>query len=111
MPIYVVQISDQSICPRQKLRDITARRFGLIFVLFDIIAFLVQLGGASLASNKNESTHLVLIGLHLYMGGIGLQETFVLGYTALTIHQRKLAQMEQIGSDPNTERLTKCAFP
>lgn len=41
-----------------------------------------------------------------------MQEAFILGFTALTIClHRKLRHMEQIGSDPNTERLTRGASP
>lgn len=103
---------DPFLSPLQKLCGITARRFGLIFVLLDIVAFLVQLAGVSLASKKNESSRMALMGLHLYMVGIGLQEAFILGFTALTIHlQRKLAHMEEIGSNPDTEGLTRGPVP
>lgn len=98
--------------PGQKLCGITARRFGVVFVLLDIVAFLVQLAGASLTTNTDGGSHLVLLGLHIYMGGIGLQEAFILGFTALTVHlHRKLARMENIGSDPNIERLARGSFP
>lgn len=46
--------------PGQKLCGITARLFGLIFVSLDIVAFLVQLAGASMTTNTDGGT-LVLM--------------------------------------------------
>jgi hypothetical protein len=80
--------------PDQKLVGITARRFGVIFVCLDIFAFLVQAAGA-LMSSAQEGGSLLMTGLHIYMGGIGLQEAFILCFAALAIDlHRKLIRME-----------------
>ncbi|KAJ7272982.1 RTA1 like protein-domain-containing protein [Mycena rebaudengoi] len=60
----------------QRVLGIGARRLALVFVLLDITAFLMQAAGGSFTNN--EDPKVVLMGLHIYMGGIGLQECFVL---------------------------------
>jgi hypothetical protein len=78
----------------QKLVGISARRFGVLFVCLDVFAFIVQVSGAILASNQDNG-NLVMTGLHIYMGGIGLQEAFILCFTGLAIHlHRKLIKLE-----------------
>lgn len=95
--------------PDQKLVGISARRFGVLFVCLDIFAFLVQAAGATLASNQDNGS-LVMTGLHIYMGGIGLQEAFILCFTILAINlHRKLIKME--GSEEiYNEKLTRGPF-
>ncbi|KAL8709530.1 MAG: hypothetical protein Q9220_005772 [cf. Caloplaca sp. 1 TL-2023] len=63
---------------RARLFGIKAWRFTLYFVLLDIIAFIVQAGGASSASGSDKPDHTILLGLHIYMGGVGLQQLFIL---------------------------------
>jgi hypothetical protein len=87
--------------PDQKLAGISARRFGVLFVCLDIFAFLVQAAGA-LMSSAQEDGSLVMTGLHIYMGGIGLQEFFILCFTALAIDlHRRLIRMENSHADYN----------
>ncbi|KAI9707846.1 MAG: hypothetical protein M1820_004452 [Bogoriella megaspora] len=71
--------------PDKRLCKIKAWRFGLLFVLLDITAFLVQLGGAAIASGNDSSPNTILLGLHIYMGGIGIQQLFILLFTFLAI--------------------------
>jgi len=79
--------------PAHKLFGIKAWRFGLYFVLLDITAFLVQAGGASIASGSNVSDKTVLLGIHIYMGGIGLQEIFIICFSVLAYRfHRKLTR-------------------
>ncbi|CAF9916732.1 MAG: hypothetical protein HETSPECPRED_002994 [Heterodermia speciosa] len=66
-----------------RLAKIKAWRFGLYFVLLDIFAFLIQLYGAASASKPNLSDDKILRGIHIYMGGIGIQQFFVLVFTFL----------------------------
>ncbi|KAJ5897049.1 lipid transporter atnI [Penicillium subrubescens] len=87
--------------PDQKLVGISARKFGVLFVCLDIFAFLVQAAGA-LMSSAQEGGSLVMTGLHIYMGGVGLQEFFILCFTALAIDlHRKLIRMENSHTDYN----------
>jgi hypothetical protein len=54
----------------KRLCGLQARRFSLIFVTLDIIAFLIQVAGASIASGDNISQSQINLGLHVYMGGV-----------------------------------------
>ncbi|KAL9087134.1 MAG: hypothetical protein Q9165_006785 [Trypethelium subeluteriae] len=90
--------------PDKRLCKVKAWRFGLLFVILDITAFLVQLGGASIAAgassgNGNNNTSKALLGLHVYMGGIGLQELFILGFAFVTIQFHR-----QLNQQPCTAR-------
>ncbi|KAH8829938.1 RTA1 domain-containing protein [Flagelloscypha sp. PMI_526] len=71
--------------PEQKVWGVGARRLSLIFVLLDILAFLVQASGGVLASIDSGPDRLKQLGLHIYQGGVGLQEFFVVIFTAITI--------------------------
>lgn len=96
--------------PEKRFWGISAHRFGTIFVCLDIFAFLIQLAGASMTSIDGDGQNLVQIGLHIYMGGIGAQEAFVLCFTALTIHLHvRLVKMENTDQIP--EKLSQGAFP
>ncbi|RJE27298.1 RTA1 domain-containing protein [Aspergillus sclerotialis] len=77
----------------KKLAGISAIRLGTLFVLLDIIAFIVQAAGGVLASMDGAPSHIIQIGLNVYMGGIGLQELFILCFAGLTIifHRRMIA--------------------
>ncbi|KAJ6486509.1 RTA1 like protein-domain-containing protein [Mycena vitilis] len=79
--------------PEKKAMGISARRLSLCFVLLDITAFLAQAGGGSIISNTD--TKIALLGIHIYMGGIGLQQFFVLIFTGLVIRfHRKMLQLD-----------------
>ncbi|PKX99666.1 RTA1 domain-containing protein [Aspergillus novofumigatus IBT 16806] len=84
--------------PGQRLGGISANRYGLIFVWLDILAFIVQLAGASITTQHEVPTSTTMLGIHIYMGGIGLQELFVLIFGVLAIHlHRRMVQMENYG--------------
>jgi hypothetical protein len=57
--------------------------FGLIFVLLDVFAFIIQVGGAVIASSQTNDTKLPMIGIHVYMGGIGFQQLAIFCFLAL----------------------------
>lgn len=86
-----------------RVLGIRARRITLMFVLFDIAAFLVQATGGSLTSNT-EPASTQRLGLHIYMGGVGLQLLFICVFIALASQfQRKIyAIMNQTGVSPPT---------
>ncbi|KAI9034939.1 RTA1 domain-containing protein [Aspergillus affinis] len=91
--------------PHQRLAKISARRYGMLFVFLDILAFLVQVAGASMSTNDSMGQKFVMLGLHLYMGGIGLQELFILCFLGLTIKlQRKVSVLRYMegGEDVKT---------
>lgn len=84
-----------------------ARRITLIFVLFDITAFLIQAtGGMMLNSSYPESTQR--IGMHTYMSGVGVQILFISIFLTLAVQFHRLVRKEDFDSDPhslNTESL------
>lgn len=82
----------------QKLAKLSARRFGTLFVLLDIFSFIIQLIGAVPIALPKSSHNTQLLGLHIYMAGIGLQQFFILCFTGLmvTLH-RRLIQQERRG--------------
>lgn len=74
-----------------KILGFKAWRFGLYFVLLDIFAFLVQAVGASMASGNDIPQSQIFRGLHIYMGGIGLQQFFICCFVGLAIRfQRQM---------------------
>lgn len=82
----------------RKLAGISAQNYGVIFVWLDVIAFLVQLAGASITSQTDTSQSTIMIGVHIYMGGIGVQELFIVIFTCLFVKlHRKLLHAERIG--------------
>ncbi|PYI08654.1 hypothetical protein BO78DRAFT_428014 [Aspergillus sclerotiicarbonarius CBS 121057] len=52
--------------------------FGVGFVVLDVIAFIIQVYGAAQAAGNNVSYNTEMTGLHIYMGGVGVQQLFVL---------------------------------
>lgn len=77
---------------------VRARRITVMFVLFDIAAFLVQATGGAMTSNS-EPVSTQKLGLHIYMGGVGLQLLSICIFITLAVRfQRKIyAIMNQTG--------------
>ena len=89
-----------------KVLGIKAWRFGLYFVLLDIVAFLIQATGASMASGNNLTNDQIERGLHIYMGGIGFQLFFIICfiYVAYSFH-RQLNANSSTSGDVRAHRL------
>ena len=68
-----------------KILGIAAWRFGLYFVLLDIVAFIIQAVGAAMASGDNIPQSQIFRGLHIYMGGIGMQQFFLLCFLVMAV--------------------------
>lgn len=83
--------------PEQRLLRLQATKFSTIFIWLDIISFLTQAVGGSILSGTNESASLIQLGTDIYMGGIGMQEFFILIFTILVIqfHRRALTLEKQ----------------
>ncbi|KAJ7489571.1 RTA1 like protein-domain-containing protein [Mycena latifolia] len=69
--------------PEKHVAGISARRLSLCFVLLDITAFIMQASGGMMINS--DTPKIALLGIHIYMGGIGLQQCFVLCFVALVI--------------------------
>lgn len=67
----------------KKLCGIKAQHFSLLFVFLDVVAFIVQVLGAAKAVTKDASQDIMYQGLHIYMGGVGIQLLFILIFSFL----------------------------
>ena len=78
--------------PERMVRGITANKLAKYFVCMDIAAFVVQAIGGTITSGGQESETVLMVGIHIYMGGIGLQQLFILFfvYLAVIFHRRML---------------------
>lgn len=70
--------------PSQRLFKIRASIIALVFVSLDIISFVIQLVGGNLAGPSAPAEDQ-LRAIHIYMGGIGLQEFFIVVFLLLAI--------------------------
>ncbi|KAF8850625.1 hypothetical protein BDZ45DRAFT_717756 [Acephala macrosclerotiorum] len=85
--------------PSKSLLRIPGSRFSRYFVWLDIIAFLVQLGGGSIVPETNVKPSLLHLGIHIYMGGIGLQQFFICIFTGLAIRFHiEMLRLERSGA-------------
>ena len=80
--------------PEASVYKVKAWRFGLIFVLLDVFAFLVQAAGASVASVDSDNPNLPMMGIHIYMGGIGFQQLCIFFFLALAVRLHKKLRMQ-----------------
>ncbi|KAG0645997.1 putative lipid transporter atnI [Hyphodiscus hymeniophilus] len=70
--------------PEQKIWGIKGIQIAKIFVWLDIVSFITQVaGGIMISPGSTGST--VMTGIHIYMGGIGLQELCILIFTSIAI--------------------------
>ncbi|KAL0939984.1 RTA1 domain-containing protein [Colletotrichum truncatum] len=81
--------------PSRSLLRIPASTFAAIFVGLDVISFIIQLVGGSMAGPTTPPEEQMR-AIHIYMGGIGLQEFFILIFVALAFTFQR--DMNRIGS-------------
>ena len=95
--------------PEKKLLGIRAEKFGVCFVCLDIVAFIVQgVGGSMTSGGPGTDPDNIMLGIHVYMGGIGLQQCLILLFlgVAIAFHRRMLKGGEIItGAKPNWKPL------
>ncbi|OAL53937.1 hypothetical protein IQ07DRAFT_629082 [Pyrenochaeta sp. DS3sAY3a] len=70
--------------PEKRVWRIKAISLGKWFVWLDIVSFLVQAGGGLLLSPEYEP-NVMDIGKKIYMSGVGVQQGFILLFTALIV--------------------------
>lgn len=86
--------------PSQKLLGIKASTFAVTFVSFDIVSFVIQLIGGGMAGN-DQPVAQQMHGIHIYMGGIGLQEFFIALFVGLAVKfEAEMLKMERVGRLP-----------
>ena len=67
------------------------------FVWADVISFVVQAVGGIMAS-PTASPEVIKAGINVYMGGMGLQQFFILCFVGLmVVFQRRITSLEQSG--------------
>lgn len=93
---------------RAKVFGITAWRFTLIFVVLDIVAFVIQVYGAAMTqSGPNLSEETILRYLHIYMGGVGVQQLFILTFLVYAFgFHRTVLQERLLDSNINAKCMT-----
>lgn len=70
--------------PSRSLFHVPAYLIAAAFVALDIVSFAVQLAGGSMSS-PTSSVEEQLRAIHIYMGGIGMQEVSIAGFLLLAI--------------------------
>lgn len=77
-----------------RIFGVRARRITLIFVLFDITAFVVQLVGGIMTSGTDQPAHTVQLGLNIYTGGVALQLAFIAIFVCLALRFQQLLKRQ-----------------
>ncbi|KAI1775987.1 RTA1 like protein-domain-containing protein [Hypoxylon cercidicola] len=67
--------------PSHEVFNIPAPTLAAAFVIFDFVAFLIQLAGGSMAGPAAPADEQ-LRAIHIYMAGIGLQQLFIVIFVA-----------------------------
>ncbi|KAF5680453.1 RTA1-like protein [Fusarium denticulatum] len=81
--------------PSQSLLRMPAATLAAIFVGLDILSFIVQLIGGSM-SGPGSPPDEQMKAVHIYMGGIGLQEFFIVIFVVLCfLFQKKMHTIER----------------
>ncbi|CZS96245.1 related to phospholipid-translocating ATPase [Rhynchosporium graminicola] len=70
--------------PAQEIFRIKGIKIAKIFVWLDVLSFFTQVGGGVLIEPTN-SAKVQMMGIHIYMGGIGFQELCILIFTAIAV--------------------------
>jgi hypothetical protein len=83
--------------PSRSILGIRASTLATYFVLLDIVSFIIQLVGGSMGGS-GAPVDQIMKGVHIYMGGIGLQEFFIVVFLGVAIKfQLELLQIERSG--------------
>ncbi|KAF8194801.1 RTA1 like protein-domain-containing protein [Mycena galopus ATCC 62051] len=84
--------------PSHSILGISGSLLGIFFVMLDVVSFVIQLIGGSLAGPTAPESE-VFKGIHIYMGGIGLQQFFIFIVLALAARlHRQLQRLERTGT-------------
>ncbi|KAH9229878.1 hypothetical protein COL26b_001361 [Colletotrichum chrysophilum] len=82
--------------PSRSLLRVPATFFAALFVALDVVSFIIQLVGGSMAG-PTAPPEEQMRAIHIYMGGIGLQEVFILAFVGLAlIFQRDMRRAEKL---------------
>lgn len=85
--------------PEKALFGIKAIKFSKYFIWLDVISFIVQVAGAAMLTGTGPPTSTTRLGIHIYMGGIGMQQFFILCFLGMCIgFHKKLWAMAMQGN-------------
>lgn len=70
--------------PTKKVANLSPSMLTTVFVCLDIVSFFIQLVGGGMAGPGSDPKTATK-GVHIYMGGIGLQEFFIVSFLGLVI--------------------------
>lgn len=82
---------------KDQVFGIRTRRITLMFVCFDIMAFLIQATGGTMLNSTNPA-RIQKLGMDVYMAGVGAQIFFILIFLALAIQFSRLVKKEDFYS-------------
>lgn len=83
--------------PTRRVWLFSPSMLALIFVTLDIVSFVIQLVGGGMAG-PGSTPESQMKGLNIYMGGIGMQEGFIVLFLGLVIKfHRDQLQAERVG--------------
>jgi hypothetical protein len=84
--------------PSHSIFSIPASVLAIAFVTLDFVSFVVQIVGGSYAG-PTAPMDQQLKGVHIYMGGIGLQQFFIFVFLALGVKfHREMLGLERMGA-------------
>ncbi|KAM0284391.1 hypothetical protein ACHAQH_001967 [Verticillium albo-atrum] len=98
--------------PSRSLIGLPAPALAALFVALDIVSFAVQLAGGSMAG-PNAPPADQMRAIHVYMGGIALQEFFILLFLGLALlfhRDMRRAASRLDGKSPGSWRPLLCAL-
>jgi hypothetical protein len=91
--------------PEGKIAGLKASVIARWFVLADVLSFIVQ-GAGGLMATPSASADVIRIGLNIYLGGLGLQEFFVLLFFGLMVlFQRQCGRRTAFDGKPSWKPL------
>jgi hypothetical protein len=83
--------------PSKSLFGIKPTVLAIIFVSLDFVSFVIQLVGGGM-SGPGQSPEAIMRGVHIYMGGIGLQEFFIVVFLAMAVRfHLEMLKIERTG--------------
>ena len=87
--------------PEGRIAGLKASVIAKWFVLADVLSFIVQ-GAGGVMATPSAGADAIRIGLNIYLGGLGLQEFFVLLFFGLMVlFQRQCGRRRASDGKPN----------
>lgn len=91
--------------PEGRIAGLKASVIARWFVLADVLSFIVQ-GVGGVMATPSASADVIRIGLNIYLGGLGLQEFFVLLFFGLMVlFQRQCSRRTALDGKPSWKPL------